>query len=86
MKKSTSKPKKAPSPKLKSYSVLLLYPDYISAWYGETYYGWVQAKDRDHAVYLARRKCAKTNDLLLDENNEDDFAEVLVLEGHHEGI
>lgn len=71
---------------LKPYSVLLLYPDYLAETYGEeTYYAFVTAPSRDEAVTAAR---IEARDAEGNESCEDgeDFAVLLVTEGHNYGV
>ena len=70
---------------MKPYSVLLLYPDYISDNFGhETYYDFVGARGVKSAIKEARRRCIATNDLDLD--SPDDLHALLVVEGHQKGL
>lgn len=79
-------------PKLKPFSVLLMYPDYVSD-YGESYYGWVRAENpvraaravqmRASRAYWRRRGDAGPGDI---ESTADDFAVHLVLHGHRKGL
>lgn len=70
--------------KLKPYSVLLLYPDYIADAYGETYYDFVLATCPKDAVKRARDRRIKTNDLSIEDF--EDLAVQLVTEGHNKGV
>ena len=68
----------------KPYSVLLLYPDYVSEQYGtETYYAFVEAADPLDAVAVAQREAVSAQDIEID--NPTDFAPLLVTQGHHWG-
>lgn len=68
--------------KLKPFSVLLLYPDYIGQ---ETYYAWVRATDSVDAVARAQRQAVRRNNQ-VDVGNETDFYPLLVLRGHRVGL
>jgi hypothetical protein len=63
------------------WSVLLLYPDYASDSGTETFYAFVTATDPIKAVALAQRQAAEAQDGA--EIEPDDFAPLLVTEGHH---
>jgi hypothetical protein len=65
---------------LKPYSVLLLYPDYANDSGTETYYAFVEAADPIDAVAIAQRQAAGE-----DGHDPDDYAPLLVIEGHHYG-
>jgi hypothetical protein len=69
--------------KLKEYSVLLLYPDYIADGI-ETYYAFVQADSPRAAVGLAQNEAVKANE--LDGDEAQDFLPLLVTEGHNYGL
>jgi hypothetical protein len=67
-----------------TYSVLLLYPDYLSEQYGEeTYYAFVEAANSLDAVAAAQREAAVAQDVEIDD--PADFAPLLVTRGHHHG-
>ena len=71
---------------MKKYSVLLLYPDYVASNYGEeTYYDFVEAKSPRDAVIVAQVAACLHNELDPKEQH-DDFAALLVIEGHHMGL
>jgi hypothetical protein len=67
-------------PAKKPYSVLLLYPDYANGSGTETYYAFVEAADPIDAVAVAQRQASGE-----DEHAPDDYAPLLVIEGHHYG-
>jgi hypothetical protein len=69
------------NPAKKPYSVLLLYPDYANDSGTETYYAWVEAQDAIEAVAMAQREALAANEWA--EREPDDFAPLLVTEGHH---
>ena len=71
------------APGNKPYSVLLLYPDYANDNGTETYYAFVDAPDAIEAVALAQRQAVAANEWV--ECEPDDFAPLLVTEGHHFG-
>jgi hypothetical protein len=73
----------ASDPATKPYSVLLLYPDYANDGGKETYYAFVEAPDSVAAIADARRQAVAANDGA--EIQPDDFAPLLVTEGHHYG-
>ena len=78
-------------PKSKPYSVLLLYPDYLSDG-PETYYGFVRAAFPTEAAYKAQLQAAKSvrrgDDVDRDDLRElaGDFKVELVIRGHHKGL
>ena len=75
-------PNAAPSPaEDKPYSVLLLYPDHINDSGTETFYAFVQATDAIAAVAQAQRQAAAAQEGR--ETDPDDFAALLVMQGHH---
>jgi hypothetical protein len=78
-------PAEASDPAKKPYSVLLLYPDDLNDDGKETYYAWVEASDPVAAVAEARRQALATNEWTEDDVDPDDFAPLLVIEGHHHG-
>ena len=65
----------------KSYSVLLLYPDYANNTGNETYYALVEAVGPNEAVAVARRQAVAAQDGI--EIEPDDFIPLLVTPGHH---
>jgi hypothetical protein len=66
---------------IKPYSVLLLYPDYLTDDLIETYYVFVGASDPIEAVAVAQRHAAAAQEGV--EIEPDDFAPLLVTKGHH---
>jgi hypothetical protein len=72
---------------LKPYSVLLLYPDYMSDNYGqETYFCHVRALNPDEAIENAQAEAVQANTPDGEEpdlSETEDFAPLLVLDGHH---
>lgn len=64
----------------KPYSVLLLYPDYANHSGTETFYALIHATDPIEAVVLARRQAVAAQGVEID---PDDFAPLLVTQGHH---
>ena len=72
---------------MKSYSVLLLYPDYMTDNFGqETYYTFVTAPDADAAIAAAQQEAVQVNTGEGEEPDAEataDFLPLLVLEGHH---
>ena len=78
----TLKTKRTPRP-IQSYSVLLLYPDYIADTFGETYYDFVRARSPRQAVKISQTRCVSSNELNADPN---DFVCLLVTKGHNQGL
>jgi hypothetical protein len=71
--------------KLKKFSVLLLYPDYMSDTFGhDTIYIWTMAADSVAAVRCAQRKAVCHRD--CDVGTEEDFHPLLVISGHRKGL
>jgi hypothetical protein len=68
-------------PGKKPYSVLLLYPDYANDSGTETYYAFVEAPDPIAAVAQTTRQAVAAQEGVAYE--PDDFAPLLVTEGHH---
>lgn len=70
---------------MKNYSVLLLRPDYMTDNFGQdTYYAHVTASTPEGAI-----EAAKLDVLMADaskEGDKDDYAVLLVIEGHHENV
>lgn len=78
-----------PKKRLKKFSVLLMYPDYLasSEGYGETYFTCVEAKSVKDAEHKARRNCINENNWdSEDVESHEDFAVVLVIAGDHKDI
>jgi len=65
----------------KTYSVLLLYPDYANDSGIETYYTFVEAVDPIEAVALAQRQAVTAQECM--DGDPEDFAPLLVTPGHH---
>lgn len=64
------------------YSVLLLYPDYANDSGTETYYAFVSAADPIEAVSIAQQQASAAQEgVTID---PDDFAPLLVTQGHHD--
>ena len=63
------------------YSVLLLYPDYVTDSGTETYYAFVEASDAIDAVAVAQRQAFAAQEGVI--FPPDDFVPLLVTEGHH---
>lgn len=73
---------------LRDFGVVLLYPEYACSDWPESCYVFVRAKNPDDALRKARKKAAKTlggEDKITLNQLADDFAPMLVLEGHHVG-
>lgn len=79
------------NPRLKPFSVLLIYPDYVSDG-PETYYGFVQAASPAEAAekgqLQAARVCRHGDSVDRDDLRElaKDFKVELVLRGHRRGL
>jgi len=72
--------------KLKWFSVLLLYPDYIAETFGhETFYAFVQASDNLAAIAAAQRQAGIHNRKVYGVKCGGDFHPLLVLKGRHRG-
>ena len=70
---------------MKEYSVLLLYPDYLADDPSETFYEHVTATSPKNAGLVAQQSAISAN--AMDEDTDpDDFAVLLILEGHHHGV
>jgi len=66
------------------YSVLLLYPDYMSCPHGiETYFSHVEASDPKEAVSLAQEEAGEANQ---DRGAAGDFHPLLCVLGHHDDV
>jgi hypothetical protein len=63
------------------YSVLLLYPDFANDSGTETYYVFVHATDQIKAVATAQSQAVAAQ--VYVDIEPDDFAPLLVIEGHH---
>lgn len=79
--------------KLKWYSVLLMYPDYIAQDNPETYYAHVLAYSTEHAVEKARNLAAEANEAHFSylgaeefDRKKKDFTPELILRGRHYGV
>ena len=72
-----------PGPGKKPYSVLLLYPEDVNDSGTETYYAFVEAPDAIEAVAVARREAVAAQEKAAENYEPDDFAPLLVTEGHH---
>jgi hypothetical protein len=77
-------PPPATDPAKKPYSVLLLYPDYANDGGTETYYAFVVAPDPTAAVAAARQRALAAQEGVI--FPPDDFAPLLVTDGHHHGL
>ena len=73
----------APPAGSRSYSVLLLYPDFLNDGGSETYYAFVEARDPIEAVAVAQEQAAAAQ--VVDIDDPADFAPLLVTQGHHSG-
>ena len=70
---------------MKTYSVLLLYPDYMADDYGQdTFYTSVQAEIPARAVALCQQEAMASNG--DDDNDPEDFYPLLVIEGDHPAL
>jgi hypothetical protein len=71
---------------MKPFTVLLLYPDYVSQNYGqETYLAHVSAANPTSAVEAARQACRLENEwhLFPDSDCSNDMHALFVTDGHH---
>lgn len=67
---------------MKQYSVLLLYPDYVTDTFGhDTFYTFVEAACTSIAVQNAKIECGRLNKMPMSEIF--DLHCLLVIEGHH---
>lgn len=73
---------------MKSYTVLLLYPDYLAESFGhETYLAHVEARSLRAAIKLAQLQARRAQGYVYDESqSSEDFACLLVIKGHHDDI
>lgn len=70
---------------LRSWTVLLLYPDYIADNYGqETYLTWVNAHDAGEAERLAQQEAVQTGG--HDASDAENFAPLFVTLGMHPNL
>lgn len=67
-----------------SFSVLLLYPDYLDDTGYETFYALVNASDQESAVAIAQKQAAGAQSIEIDDPT--DFHPLLVTEGHHASL
>ncbi len=71
----------APPVKPSPFTVLLLYPEYMSVNYGqETYLAHVEARDVLHAIQVAQTQACGASSSCQD---SEDFYPLLVIDGHH---
>lgn len=70
---------------MKKWTVIMLYPDYMSGVYGhDTFMTCVYAVDPEGAVKAAREEAAVSNTENSDDPvNGDDFFVIAVIEGEH---
>jgi hypothetical protein len=74
----------APTPAVKPYSVLLLYPDYLASTYGEeTYYDVTHATSPEEALARVRTLARSLQGPQWAEMAPTDFGCLAVFEGHH---
>ena len=67
---------------MEKFSVLLLYPDYYAASFGqETYYAFVEAESPDRAIALAQQQCFNGRTEAID--NLEDLYPLLVTKGYN---
>jgi hypothetical protein len=67
--------------RLKPFSVLLHYPDYLDDTGYETFYAFVEAPEAIEAVTVAQRQAIAAQAVEIDDLT--DFVPLLVTEGHH---
>ncbi len=68
---------------MKSFTVVLMYPDYSVDQYGETWCDTVEANDPVEAVAVAQKKCAEDSTVI---ERPDDILPVSVFEGEHKDL
>ncbi len=69
---------------MQKFTVLLLYPDYLSSDFGhETFMTTVEAPDPDHAVVTARKEAREAN---RNQCEGEDFYCLCVIAGEHNDI
>lgn len=68
---------------MNQFTVVLLYPDYYTDNYGETWCDTVSAPDPVAAVGVAQKTCAAETDLII---NPEDLLPVSVFEGDHPNL
>lgn len=74
------------------YSVLLMYPEHIAGFYGETYYGFSTSDTQEAAIEDVKMQAAKSyfegDDVDADDLRifTQDFVVCLVTEGHNEAV
>jgi hypothetical protein len=68
---------------MNKYTVVLLYPDYIAAQFGETYLAHVEAATVPDAVKAGQ---LEAQDGYLDLGEHTDFLPVFVVAGHHNDL
>ena len=72
---------------MKTYTVILLYPDGMCENYGqETYMTSVRAKDPEQALKRARAEVCQSNDEDEDAADPFDFFCIAVMEGDHADV
>lgn len=68
---------------MKTYTVILLYPDWVTPDYGQTFLGHVMAKDVQRAAKAAVDECLMLNALTVTLSQREDFRICCVIEGKH---
>lgn len=70
------------------FTIVLLYPDYIADYYGETYTTFAEAEDMDAAVALAQQEAvdAQGEDKDDDPIDPEDFAPVFCCRGRCDNL
>lgn len=73
---------------MKTYTVLLLLPEYLESDYrAETYLAWVQARGKRSAIKAAQKQAARQHRADGAEvNKEDDYAVIFMCDGHIKDI
>jgi hypothetical protein len=72
---------------VKTYTVLLLYPDYLAETFGqETFLACIKAKTVQHAIQRAQKEAFKANPGYRRGHDLSDFYPLITLEGEHQDI
>ncbi len=74
-------PPRVADPAKRPFSVVLMWPRYLTDGYDASFYAWVEARDSVEAVALAKGKALAANK--WGEADPADFTPLLVIEGHH---
>ena len=69
--------------KKQKFTVILMYPDYSTDNYGETWCAAVDARNPVEAVEVAQKQCAGDSTVI---DNPDDLLPISVFEGDHKDL